>query len=194
MYFTSRVVIHDDVYHRMYEFGVLIVLGTAVLHIRPVEILSDPKSNRDAFGLSLALAISGILGWGRTIELYFNGVGQPAIKNTAKRDIMWSMPTTLLYIAAAFVAGFEYFGNQESTATSSYSMSDDHGYEADLGNLTVDEGHRRSRVLAAIEESSSYETYENNLPIYLLLAGSLWYMVSMAVMVLVLPGGGKHKE
>jgi hypothetical protein len=73
-------------------------------------------------------------------------------------------------------------------------MSDDHGYEADLGNLTVDEDHRRSRVLATIEESSSYETYENNVPIYLLLAGSLWYMVNMAVMVLVLPGGGKHKE
>jgi hypothetical protein len=178
----------------MYEFGVLIVLGTAVLHIRPVEILSDPKSNRDAFGLSLALAISGVLGWGRTIELYIKGVGQPAIKNTAKRDIFWSMPTTLLYIAAAFVAGFEFFGNQKSTTNNSYSMSDDHGYEADLGNLTVDEDHRRSRVLATIEESSSYETYENNVPIYLLLAGSLWYMVNMAVMVLVLPGGGKHKE
>jgi hypothetical protein len=194
MYFTSRVVVHDDVYHRMYEFAALVVLGTAVLHIRPVEILSDPKNHKDMFALSLAFALSGLIGWGRAIDLYFKGVGQqPAVKNSGRRDIAWSLLTVGCYVAAAVVSGLDYYGSNES-ATSSYPKSDSYHAEVENGNATVGEDSHRSRRLAAADESSSYETYENNLPIYLILAGSLGYIVSLAIMVWVLPGGGKHKE
>ena len=191
MWFTSRVVIHDDVYHRMYEFGALIVLGSAVLHIRPVDILSDLKSNRDMFGLSLAFSISGIVGWGRSIEVYFKGMGQPAMKSAMRRDVLWFMPSVLCFFAATFLAGLESFGSQESYSTS-YPTGDDHVDETDYGNSTAEEDHRL--LAAAAEQLSSYEVDKNDVPAYLLVAGSMLYIGSLALMVLMLPGGGKHKE
>lgn len=197
MYFASRVVIHDDVYHRMYEFGALVVLGTAVLHIRPISILSDPKKNIDMFALALTFAISGFVGWGRAIELYFKGVGQPAVKNAARRDIIWSIPTVILYITAAFVAGFEYFDNHSSSySTSDYTTTDSAGYEDDHVNSTASNQGSRRILAAAAESQTSYpyeDNYENNTPIYLLLGGSLGFIFSLALMVFVLPGGGKHR-
>lgn len=194
MWFTSRVVIHDDVYHRMYEFGALIVLGSAVLYIRPVDILSDLKNNGDMFGLSLAFSIAGVVGWGRSIEVYFKGVGQPAMKSAMRRDVLWFMPSVLCFFAATFIAGFESFGSHEESYTASYSAAgdDDHADEAEYGNSTsIEEEHR---MLAAAEESSSYVVDKNDVPAYLLVAGSLLYIGSLALMVLMLPGGGMHKE
>lgn len=173
----------------MYEFAVLIVLATAVLHIRPVAILSDPKNNLDMFCLSISLATASALGLGRVLELYYNGVGQPALKNAARRDLIWFSFITSWYIAASFVSGLEYFGNNDKS-TAAYPKEDEYGYE-DINSTTYDDDHHR--FLA--ESGSDYSTvYENNIPIYLVLAGSMSYTFGMLVTVMTLPGGGRHKE
>jgi len=192
MFFASRVLVHDDVYHRMYDFATLIILGSAVLHIRTVEILSDSQTNRDMFAMCFSFSVMGLLSWARSIEVYFKGIGQPAIKNAMRRDIFWVMPTFLCFFVAAGIAGSDYLNSDKSTTyNSSYPKSDDHAYEEYPGNSTKDDTHR---LLAGTDESSSYATYTNDLPVYFMIAGSLLYILSIAVMILVLPKGEKHKE
>jgi hypothetical protein len=200
MYFDSRFATPDDVYHKLYEFAVLVVLGTAVLHIRPVAILSDPRNNIDMFCFSLSLAIAGVMGCGRSIELYFMGVGQPALKTTSVRDFLWSVFVVSFYTAAAIVSGLEYYGHVESA--DSYFNDTDYGYDSDYGyaddsNKTSYEDKDDHRGLAGSESSSAasyYTAYEDDVPIYLMLIGSVAFILIMVVTVLSLPGGGKHKE
>ena len=73
MYYDARYWNPEDAYHRLYEFANLVVLGTAVLYIRPVEIMSDPKNHIDMFVFSLAVSIATALAIGRSVEMYFKG-------------------------------------------------------------------------------------------------------------------------
>lgn len=73
MYYDARFWNPEDAYHRLYEFAILVVLGTAVLYIRPVEILSDPKNHIDMFVFSLAVALATLMAIGRSVEVYFKG-------------------------------------------------------------------------------------------------------------------------
>lgn len=191
MYYDARFWTPDDIFHRMYEFAGLVVLGTVVLYIRPVLILSDPRNNVDMFCLSLSLAIAGAMACGRFAELYYFGLGQPALKMAAKRDFFASTIIVCWYTAAAIVSGTEYYGHLESTDsyTKHSDMGDASGYGyADESNATgYEEDHHRG--LAGSESS-----YDSDIPIYLVLGGSMTFLVTTIVSVLALPGGGKHKE
>lgn len=73
MYYDARYWNPEDAYHRLYEFANLVVLGTTVLYIRPVEIMSDPKNHIDMFVFSLAASLATLLAIGRSVEMYFKG-------------------------------------------------------------------------------------------------------------------------
>jgi hypothetical protein len=57
MHYDARFYTHDDIYHRLFEVAVLVVLATAVLHIRPVEFLSSPSVFVDMFAYCLACVV-----------------------------------------------------------------------------------------------------------------------------------------
>jgi hypothetical protein len=71
MYFDSRFVFEDDLFHCLFQICVLFVLATAVLHIRSVDVLSHPDKNISMFVFSLLLVINRILVSVRSMEIYF---------------------------------------------------------------------------------------------------------------------------
>ena len=67
--YDSRFYVKDDMFHRFYEVAVLLALATAVLHIRPVAIMANPKQEMDSFIFALALVVAYALAMGRYVEI-----------------------------------------------------------------------------------------------------------------------------
>ena len=179
MYYDSRFFLHDDLFHRFYEFAILVVLATGVLYIRTVAVLSNTRDNIDLFTFSLSMLLSSILAIGRLVEIYFNVDGQPAAKGAAKRDIKWYLFQFSFYLAATILCAQDYYGSHDD-------------YEANTAGY--DDDHRR--VLAAATDSSygDYDSFENDKPIWVLIGASMATIIGAVVYVWILPGGGKHKE
>jgi hypothetical protein len=204
MFWDSRYFIgKDDMLHRCYELGILIALGTAVLHIRPVSIMAYSSENIDMFYFCLAIVIAHVLSIGRVVEVFFNVDGEHAAKLGARRDIMWTGVPLLFYIPAVVVAGIQF----HSSTHDPYALTDDHYYadsnaknESSYGYVDHDNATEieHLRFLAATdgEVSAAYNVEkEYDVPIYLLLAGSFSTVISSFLMIsLFLPGGGRHKE
>eukprot|EP00934_Nitzschia_sp_Nitz4_P007984 Nitzschia sp. Nitz4//scaffold8_size234185//202587//204558//NITZ4_001296-RA/size234185-processed-gene-0.405-mRNA-1//-1//CDS//3329559923//7974//frame0 len=192
MYYDSRFWVPDDVAHKLYEFAILILLGSAVVHIRPVATLSDTKHNVDMFAFALAIGLAILMGCGRFVDVFFNGVGQPAMKVAAKREIAWSIAIACWYFAGTLVAGLDYYSEDEThSSTDNYYSGGNESTGDKFASTEAPTVHHR--VLATSTYSATAD-YENNLPIWLVLCGSLTFVVGLAVIVLTLPGGGKHKE
>lgn len=100
MYFDSRFYVRDDVWHRLFEVTVLVVLATAVLHIRPVEFLESPSEHVDMFAFSLACVLQNFLTIWRYVEIYFWVDGQEAAKKSARRDMFAKLMPLGFYLAA----------------------------------------------------------------------------------------------
>jgi hypothetical protein len=69
MYYDSRYYVGDDVWHRLYEIFTIAAIGTAVVHIRPVTLLENPRNNVDMFAFCSGLVVANIFGVGRLIEV-----------------------------------------------------------------------------------------------------------------------------
>eukprot|EP00339_Tiarina_fusa_P022076 CAMPEP_0117012746 /NCGR_PEP_ID=MMETSP0472-20121206/10660_1 /TAXON_ID=693140 ORGANISM="Tiarina fusus, Strain LIS" /NCGR_SAMPLE_ID=MMETSP0472 /ASSEMBLY_ACC=CAM_ASM_000603 /LENGTH=624 /DNA_ID=CAMNT_0004715891 /DNA_START=29 /DNA_END=1903 /DNA_ORIENTATION=+ len=109
--YDARFVVMDDMYHRVTFVAFLCALASAVVHIRPVDILSQPSKYIDAFALYLSLSVLTLIGIIREAELYFFGKGEKeAIQTAALRGINFSLINFSLNLAATIVAGTEYFG------------------------------------------------------------------------------------
>jgi hypothetical protein len=185
MHYYSRFYTHDDVYHRLYEVAFLMVLATAVLHIRPVASMSTPSEYVDMFAFSLACVLGNFLTIVRYLEVYFWVEGEEAAKMAAKRDIRSKFLPTLFYVAAAAVAAAEYYGNMDGT---------DSSYEE--GNTTAsgaeDNAHRSLADTTSETYADSYST--TNVPIWLVIAAPLTTTIWLALQVSVFfPRGGAHK-
>ena len=170
--YAARFVTDEDIVHRLQQMAVLIVLATAVLHIRPVDIMSQPQHFISSFTLSLCLVLEQVLHIGKYMELYFRGMGQRAVlKKVALREVRATILTTLCYLAAAIVAGREYYSNSD------------------------DSEHHRFLAAATDASSSSSSTTTNHLPMWLCLAGFLASCVYLAIdVILLFPKGGQHKQ
>mmetsp|Transcript_47898 Transcript_47898/g.73038 ORF Transcript_47898/g.73038 Transcript_47898/m.73038 type:complete len:540 (-) Transcript_47898:96-1715(-) len=171
MYFDARFYILDDVCHRFYEFAILVLLATAVLHIRPVDILSNPADNVDMFTFCLSVALASFFSCGRLIEVALNVDGQPAAKATARRDLKWNSVPLLFYFAASVASGMAHYSSNDE---------DDN-----------DGGHRS---MAETASSGGGSDNPNDIPVWLCLGGSICSIAMLGLLVLLLPGGGKHKE
>jgi hypothetical protein len=121
---SARYVVGDDVVHRVYEYCILVALGTAVLFIRPVEIVENPN-NYDLFVYSLSMTICHILSMGRMVEVrVFAGSGcQPGAKKAASRDLKWYTIGIVWMIVATVVSGVAFYGSDNNNQTSSSSSS-----------------------------------------------------------------------
>lgn len=172
MYHASRFYYVDDIFHRLFEVATLVPLATAVLHIRTVPILSDPKNNVDMFAFSLCIAIAHALELVRKVEIivcqkYFQteGLYEEAFRHS-RRDFFWTGVPTCFFLAAAVYSGVKFYG-----------------YDSD----DSDEG----RALAAAKETTGNTStiYEDDVAICLNLAGALMGPVVMAFTLFVYFGG-----
>lgn len=191
MSFDSRFFTRDDMWHRVYEFAVLVVLATAVLHIRPVRILSDAENTIDMFVYCLSIAIGNSLSIGRMVEILISVEGEPAAKVVARRDIVMLLGSTSFFLAAAVVAGVKYYDGHGSS--SSYATDEAHpeygGY--DTANHTDD----HDRFLAGAAESPYEPVGHFDTPVWLVIIGSLMNNVTLVTSVIFcMPGGERYKE
>jgi hypothetical protein len=109
--FDGRFVVMDDMYHRVTFVAFLCALASAVVHIRPVDILSQPSKYIDAFALYLSLTALALIAIVREAELYFFGKGErEPIQTSALQGIKFSLINFSLNLAATVIAGKEYFG------------------------------------------------------------------------------------
>ena len=195
---------HDDMFHKLYEFAVLIALGTAVLYIRPVPILRNPN-NIDLFVYTLCTTVCHMLAIGRIIEVLMNVEGQPSAKSSAKRDLKYYSLSLIFYLAATVFSGIatdsvgptEYQsniiidgdGDNNSTSSSSYG-----GYQNETTDDKYENGdHRQLAGSTTYTDSDtvSYDPRQQDITVWLLLAGSLSFQVMVGLMVFRLPKGTK---
>jgi hypothetical protein len=137
------------------------------LHIRPVDILSNPTDHVESFALCLSLCVANVFSALRYLEMLLVGyVGQPAMLHSARRDTGHKMLSIIFLWAASIYTGLKYFGTDHSE---DYAATDDH------------------RMLAG-DDGGSYEKVETtNIPIYLILAGSASVFVIVSCMMFTLP-------
>jgi len=178
-YYAARFTTSDDLYHRVQQILLLVILGATVLHIRPTDIMEDARNEISMFSFALTLCLEQFVMIVRNVELYFKGVGQrEVLKQVALRDLRFQAISLTFYGAAVLLATLEFFPRQDSD----------------------NEGYRLVRGLAGGEENS--ETYdgsagdeEYHIPIGLCLAGFAASILYMSVeVVFFYPKGGKHKE
>jgi len=223
MYYDSRFAFGDDPFHRLFEVINLCFLATAVVHIRTVDVMSNPSQYPDMFAYALGMTLLSFMSICRNIELMLFVEGEPAAKIVAKRDIINQIGQGIFYLAAAVVAGTQYHSNF-SKANSSGGSASDYGYGHDdsqhrfllgtsglcsnmmdlIGNVASTCG-LRIRNLAEASDYGSKVSAENgygydggysttNIPLWLCLGGYLYNMTHFLVMVIFFfPGGGKHK-
>jgi hypothetical protein len=181
MFFDSRFVYEDDLFHRLFQICILVVLATAVLHIRSVDVMSHPSTHISMFVFCILLVLSKLLVLARSIEIYWFGLGQTQIlKTVAVRDMRKVLISGFMYLAAAIVAGIDYYGNQGQDSGSA----------------------RRGLAYTAVAEDEIYVGYDsstspgvNHIPISLCLAGFLFEQILFAVFIVFFaPAGGRHKE
>ena len=216
MFYDSRYYTLDDTFHRGWELCILVALATAVLHIRPVNILSNPSDNVDMMVFCISVGIAHLLSIGRAVEVYYNVIGEKAAKSGAIRELIWFATPICFYSASAILAGLKFYNGGSSdeyygSDSSSYGYGgEDNGYEngSDYnetssyynnstygGKNSTDNGHDDHRFLAGASSSSYGSAEEYDLPVLLCLLGALSVVAAGILMVTVfLPGDGRHKE
>jgi Bacterial low temperature requirement A protein (LtrA) len=173
-YYDARYVTEADVFHRLLTIFILVVLGVAVSHIRPVTSLSDAAGESSIFVFTLMLVVERLFALTLYMEVYFRGVGQKQIKSASLRDARLHTFSLPFYVAAMSIAAIEYFGDGISGA----------------------------RRLAEVVEvtTSDYDTLHalnetTNIPIFLCLFGYVGSVIIFGFnIIFCFPGGGRHKE
>jgi hypothetical protein len=178
-YFDARFYfIVNDFFHECFDMAGLLALSTAVLHIRPVAILSNLKDNIDMFILSLSISLSYFFHIIRLIEIMISQkVCEKNTKNTndkphlypesfgaCRRDIVLELIPFLCSVLAAIYSGLEFYG-KATTADSQYANT---GY---VGNKTNNETISHRLLGDEADTVSTKYTTEDNVPIWLLLGG-----------------------
>jgi hypothetical protein len=190
MFYDSRFVVGDDIFHRVFETVVYLMAAGGILHIGPVVIMSNPREHPDMFAFALVLTLFSFMNFVGYMEVYFFGVGQPKVlKQVALRDSMWRLIPFGLQLAATIIAGMEYFvygagaGNAKELA----------GYAAEIAADEHDDDHRFLAGDSAY--ASENEAYVNDLPIILVLAAYVSWCAAMAFFLrFMFPRDGSHKK
>jgi len=184
----SRFVTEDDLFHRTLNIGNLVILGTIVLHIRPVKIMSNPSEEITMFVFCLCLVLEDCLELIKCMDEYFFGVGQRVpIRASACFEMLHVVFTLLFHIPALVIAAVDFFP-RSSNYTRRLAGEDVIPHHEEAPNYEDENAH-----------SSNYgngnEKSTTNAPIMLVLAGSWMLLISSAIGIIFLfPKNGKHKE
>jgi len=185
-YYDSRYAVDDDLFHRFFEVAVLLVVSTAVVHVRPVEFMSNPAKYDDMFLFSLALALGSVLSMYRYVETYFFGKGQIEVsKQSSIRDIRHMLIPFTFYIAATVISGIQYYSNDGGITNSNTNATE---------ASTYSDGHRfMAEATGASYVSQSDET--TNIPIILCLCGVIaLHAMQCFTVIFLFPNDGSHKK
>mmetsp|Transcript_8471 Transcript_8471/g.14026 ORF Transcript_8471/g.14026 Transcript_8471/m.14026 type:complete len:587 (+) Transcript_8471:76-1836(+) len=188
MYYDSRFVVGDDIFHRVFEAITFLVGAGGIVHIGPVEVMSNPREHPDMFAFALVLTVFSFMNFFGYLEVYFFGVGQPKVlKQVTLRDSLTRILPFGLNLAATVIAGVEYFIN----GAGGRDEKEEGGY-ADTAYDEKDDDHR---ILAAGAADPSEEAYVNDLPIYLCF-GAYWAFFALLVLAVqfLFPRDGSHKN
>lgn len=175
--FSSRFVNGSDVIHSISRILALLVIATAVLNIRPVDIMSHSSTEISMFVFCLCLCLERCLTLLRYVELYCFGVGQTKV---IKRDALASMCRAVFllvfYIAAMMVAAMKFFPRHEDK---------EHRLLADATT-----GDDKDEYQAATSEDST-----THIPIILCLVGIIAHALGHTIYVIFFfPSGASHKQ
>lgn len=104
MFFESRYTIVDYA-HRLFEVIRYLFVSTAVVHVKSVELLSDPKS-LETLLFTCAILCESLMHLGLNVELYFRGQGDTeTIKHhTLGKIKVQCIPVILIYSSAVITA------------------------------------------------------------------------------------------
>ena len=107
-YYESRYT-KVDYAHRLFDIIRYMFVSTAVLHIKPLDLLSDPRSLEALIFVS-AILLESIMHLGLNLELYYKGRGdRAAIRNHTWTKIKFQLlPTIAMYTAATIVATVQF--------------------------------------------------------------------------------------
>ena len=179
-YHAARFSTDDDLFHRCFQIGLLVVLATTVLHIRPVDIMENSRDNISMFVFCLCCTLEQVMYIVKYAELYFWGVGQRAnLKHVAVREVKITLMIASFYLGATLVAALEFFPRQ-----SSYRRALAGGDENEQLNSDNDDDY---------DDSSGNDV--NDTPIGLCLGGVLFSLLYLVLNVFFcIPQDGKHKE
>ncbi len=178
MRYDSQFTFGDDLFHKFFEAGFLVVLAANISFIHTVPRLSNPSKYLDMFGFSLSLTVANMFNCARHLECYWYGRGQRKnIKNVTMSYIQFQIPPLACYLASSIIAGMAYFGN------------------------TNEDNHRRHLAEtydATTTTNNNKECYNNikmHTPMILVLAGyvshQLWLIIKV---VWLFPAKGEHKK
>jgi len=187
--FDSQFWLGRDLYHRAFETGVLVVLGTIVSNIGPVSRMSNPTEYTDMFLFSLGLTLGIVMIVARYVECYYFGRGQRQnIKFVAKRYLKQMILPFGCYLVATILSGIAYYSgyNDDNSAYDGENYVE-YPYNPYADNL------RR-----ALAEETAAECEKGNqrlLPIVFVLIGVLGHQILLFFQVVVCwPKGGDHKK
>eukprot|EP00565_Helicotheca_tamesis_P001307 CAMPEP_0185727646 /NCGR_PEP_ID=MMETSP1171-20130828/3277_1 /TAXON_ID=374046 /ORGANISM="Helicotheca tamensis, Strain CCMP826" /LENGTH=650 /DNA_ID=CAMNT_0028396257 /DNA_START=26 /DNA_END=1978 /DNA_ORIENTATION=- len=114
-----------DYFHRLVEVVRVLFLSISVLHIKPLELMSDARS-AESLGFCLGLLLECCIRIFLKSELIKVGEGDvEAIRNHSKRKLVVSyVPLAIFYLAAVIVAGVRYGNSGGSSYTTDYNEKD----------------------------------------------------------------------
>ena len=107
-YYESRYT-KIDYAHRLFDIIRYMFVSTAVLHIKPLDLLADPRSLEALIFVS-AVLLESVMHLGLNLELFYKGRGdRAAIKNHTWTKIKYQLlPTIAMYTAATIVAAVQF--------------------------------------------------------------------------------------
>mmetsp|Transcript_25014 Transcript_25014/g.70210 ORF Transcript_25014/g.70210 Transcript_25014/m.70210 type:complete len:631 (-) Transcript_25014:114-2006(-) len=185
MYFDGCYVVGDDLYHRFLELFGLCALASAVVHIRTVDVMSNPKENVEMFAFSVSIAVARAIMMLRQVELYQYGIGDPALKTVAVRDTLYNTLSISFLLAAAIISGLEFFGDDDNN---NYDGADANYDSGKMRFLAGDSAGKDTGY-------ASYETSTTDLPIWLLLIAFFAHFgLFSGHVIFCFPKNGEHKK
>jgi len=189
VYFDGAFVTGDDLWHRLQAVIGLCAIAGAVVHIRPVSIMSKPEENYEMFAFCVAILAGRVIGTIRQIELYFFGIGDAAIKVVAVRTCIYNSISIVFLAAAAIVSGMAFYGDNDDSG-------DDGAYS---GTSKADDSGSGSHRFLAGESEKAYGDNDdgstNRIPIWLVFWAFIVHFGVFSFQILFcFPTNGQHKK
>lgn len=192
-FYDARFVVFEDFFHRLKELATLVVLASAVLHIRTIDVMANGEENPDTFVFCLIILIGNFLTGLRYLEVYFMGIGQPVIRGEAKRWLKMTLPYFAVLLVATALAGVKYYGSSNSKKDTEHNFEENGSHNDDISHN--EDGYQRSLAGSSTSYHDGLENYNYDVPIYLVLAGIIFKWIYLAIDIrFCFPGGGRHKE
>ena len=107
----------DNLFHRGWEIAHLGIVGTIVQHVQTVEIMSQTTKYPTTMIFASALCVESWSQLLRYKDVYHNVIGGEEAVHEAQADSLRKFFVSLCFLAAAIIAGFDYFGKPSTQAT-----------------------------------------------------------------------------